>query len=91
MRWVVLLLMQIYHIYCNVWGQDGFGVILMGTMCAAVSITSAKQAAPIPEIHQPVTSTPPQQFFYTLTPSLQPNTYLHSEYRGQDRVISEAN
>ena len=33
-------------------GQDGFGVILMGTMCARVSITSAKQAAQIPETHQ---------------------------------------
>ena len=41
-----------YPVFCIVWGQDGFGVILMGTMCAGVSITSAKQAAQIPETHQ---------------------------------------
>ena len=59
--------------------------------CVRGCISSAKQAAGTPDSSSDIHS--PQQFFYTLTPSLlQPNTYLHSQYHSsQDRVISEAN
>ena len=76
MRGVVLLLMQIYPTHCNVCGQDGFGVILMETMCAGLRYFSKTSCADtwLRQWHPLLL----QQFFYTLTLSLQPNTCIQN-------------
>lgn len=54
--------------------------------CVPGCVTSAKQAAATPDSASDIHSS--QQFFYTLTP-FSATQYLLSEYRGQDRVISD--